>query len=316
VTSVNERDLELLTGPTPQRQVDSDQGPQPGTTVHGGLILPDPQTHMPMAKKEEGPAPILTPTQLQSVAKRRRQQLRAKPSKNPTACFYLTTPVLKWTSGGAIWQPIFKLEKGDTVVQTIPSGDIEDLSGATTTVIKTVCTFDCPDEGIDMVQSGEAFITAHHHVQTAEGWITARQATQHGWGRLISNVHLERVYNLLLEGGGNIIINTTSNPQEALTITEATTMGYCIEATKDSQFPGSLTYPQASLQRLGQHEGMHTGWKRFRAGDATILPNGELPWFPPSLATTGSRLPLRPFHSRDSTHRVVLIPRLEYKPSQ
>ena len=156
-----------------------------------------------MAKKEEGPAPILTPTQLQSVAKRRRQQLRAKPlknPKNPTACFYLTTRVLKWTGGGVIWQPIFKLGKGDTVVQTIPSGDIEDLSGATMTVIKTVCTFEGPDEGIDMVQIGEAFITAHHHVRTAEGWITARQTTQHGWGRLISDVHLERVYNLLLEG--------------------------------------------------------------------------------------------------------------------
>ena len=301
VTPVNERDLELLTGPTPQRQVDSDQGPQPDTTVHGGLIptkpsrkarngkappiikeddryepqpptvitkraLPDSQTHMPMANKEEEPAPILTPTQLQSVAKRRRQQLRAKPPKNPTACFYLSTPVLKWTSGGAIWQPIYKLEKGDTVVQTIPSGDIEDLSGATMTVIKTVCTFDCPDEGIDLVQIGEAIITAHHHVQTAEGWITARQAIQHGPGRLISNVHLERVYNLLLEGGGNIIINTTPNPQEALTITKTETMGYRIEVTKDSQLPGSLTYPQASLQRLGQHEGMHTGWKRVRAG--------------------------------------------------
>jgi len=58
-------------------------------------------------------------------------------------------------------------------------------------------------------------------------------------------------------------------------------MGYRIEATKDSQFPGSLTYPQASLQRLGQYEGMHTGRKRFRAGDATILPNGDITLVPP-----------------------------------
>jgi len=117
-----ERDLELLTGPTPQRQVDSGQGLQPDTTANEGPIptvsprkgrhrkgqpatkdndrtesmpptvaaemaLPDAQTHMPTAKKDEGPAPILTPAQLQSIAKRRRQQSRAKPPKNPTACF-------------------------------------------------------------------------------------------------------------------------------------------------------------------------------------------------------------------------------------
>jgi len=129
------------------------------------------------------------------------------------------------------------------------------------TKIETVCTFDCPDEGIDLVKMGEALITAHHHIQTAEGWMTARQATQQGLGRLISNAPAKRVYNLLLEGGGNIIINTTANPQEALTTTVAATMGYRIERTKDSQLPDSLTYPQASLQRLGQYKGMCRGWK-------------------------------------------------------
>jgi len=247
--------------------MDSDQGLQPDTTAKEGLIptmpsrkarngkaqlttkedvrnettviteraRPDAQTHMLMAKKEEEPAPILTPTQLQSLAKRRRQQSRAKPPKNSTACFHLSTLVLKRTNWGTIWMPIYKVEKGDIVVQTLPSGKNEDLSGAIMTVIKTVCTFDCPDEGFDLVQMGEAIITAHHHIQTAEGWMTARQAIQHGPGRLFSNVHVEWVYNLLLEGGGNIIINTTPNPQEAPTMTEAATMGYRIELTKDSQ---------------------------------------------------------------------------------
>jgi hypothetical protein len=179
------------------------------------------------------------------------------------------------------------------------------------TAIKTVCTFEGPDEGIDMVQIGEAFITAHHHVLTAEGWITARQATQHGRGRLISNVNLERVYNLLLEGGGNIIINTTSN-QEAPSITEAATMGYRIEETKDSELPGSLTYPQASLQRLGQHKGIRKDGNTFGLGMQRHYLMETLFWSPPSLATVGSRL----IHSRDLTHRVVRILRMEYEPSQ
>jgi len=126
-----DRDLELLRGPTPQGQVDpgldlhsdttatersiptmsrpeSHRKGQPVTknidrakstppiaaAVTALLYAP---THIPTVKKEEGPAPILTPAQLQSIAKRRRQQLRAKLPKNPTACFYLSTLVLKWT---------------------------------------------------------------------------------------------------------------------------------------------------------------------------------------------------------------------------
>jgi len=81
--------------------------------------------------------------------------------------------------------------------------------------------------------------------------MTARQAAQQGLGRLINNFRVERVYNLCLEGGGNIIINTTAKPQEAPTLTETATMGYRLEQTKDSQLTGSPTYPQASLQRLG-----------------------------------------------------------------
>jgi len=136
---------------------------------------------------------------------------------------------LKWVTGGALWIPIYRVEKGDIVIQSLPSGNIEDLSGAMMAKIETVCTFGCPEEGIDIVQMGEALITAHHHILTAEGWMTARQAVQQGPGHLINNVQVERVYNLLLEGGGNIIINTKANPQEAPTLTVAATMGYRIE---------------------------------------------------------------------------------------
>jgi len=64
-------------------------------------------------------------------------------------------------------------------------------------------------------------------------------------------------------------------------MTVAATMGYLIEPTKDSQLSGSLTYPLASLQRLGQYKGMHTGRKRFQAGEAMTQPNGEITLDPP-----------------------------------
>ena len=168
------RDLELLTGPTPQRQVDSDQGLQPDPTATEVTILPVPSgpgkprkglitTKDNDRSKSTTPSgaadldlpnavPILTPAQLQSIAKRRRQKSRANPPKNPTACFYLSTLMLKWTAGGAIWMPIYKAARGDIVIQSLPSGNIADLSGALMAKIETVCTFGCSKDRIDIVK--------------------------------------------------------------------------------------------------------------------------------------------------------------------
>ena len=101
--------------------------------------------------------------------------------------------------------------------------------------IETVCTFDCPVGGIDIVKMGEALITVHHYIQTAEGWMTARQDAQKGQGALLTNLPLPRVYNLCLEGGGNIIINTTTHPQEVPILMVAATMGCCFERTPSLQ---------------------------------------------------------------------------------
>jgi len=266
-------------------------------TAKAKTAPPDAPMQVPTATKEDGPAPTLTPAQMHSIAKRRRQQARVKLPKSSTACFYLTTPVLIWGADGAFWIPIYKTEKGDIVIQSLPSGNIEDLSGALMAKIETACTFGCSKDRIDIVQMGKALITAHHHIQTAEGWMTARQATQHGPGQQINNFHVKRVYNLLLEGGGNIIINTTSNPQEAPSLIVAATMGYRIEQTKDSQLSGSLTYPQASLQRLGQHKGMSTGRRHFQVREALIQPTGEIILEPPipgdNRVETPARTPLR-----------------------
>jgi len=74
-----------------------------------------------------------------------------------------------------------------------------------------------------MVRMGKCIITAHHHIQTAEGWMMARQAAVKGHGDFWPNFRILRVYNLCLEGGGNILINT--GQQEAMSLTTAATMG-------------------------------------------------------------------------------------------
>jgi len=88
---------------------------------------------------------------MHSIAKHRRQQARAKLPKSSTACFHLSTPVLIWETGGPLWIPIYKASKGVMVIQSLPSGKLEDLTGAVMTKIETVCTFGCSKDGIDIV---------------------------------------------------------------------------------------------------------------------------------------------------------------------
>jgi len=206
----------------------------------------------------------------------------------------------------ASWIPIYSAEPGEIVVQTLPSGTIEDLTGALMTTIETACTFDCPAGRIDLVQMGDAIITAHHHIQTADGWMTARQAADMGHGSLLTNFVLPRVYNLCLEGGGNIIINTFATLQSALTLTTAATMGYRFEPAIDPQHHGSLTYPDNIRVSLGQISGMKYGRKHFKVNEVQTLPNGELLF--KTITTTRIGLPI----SKEERPGTTLLPSMHH----
>jgi len=91
------------------------------------------------------------------------------------------------------WIPIWTAKKGDIADQSLPSGKIEDLSRAMMTTIETLCTFECPEGGIDLVQMGKAYITAHQHIHTEDEWMTARQAADRGQGTLLTNQAHPRV---------------------------------------------------------------------------------------------------------------------------
>ena len=99
---------------------------------------------------------------------------------------------------------------------------------------------------------GEARITAHHHIQTEDGWMTARQAADRGHGTLLTNQVHSRVYSLCLEGGGNIIIDTTAASQNVLTWIMAAMMGCLLVPAIDPQHQGLLTYPDEIRARLDQ----------------------------------------------------------------
>jgi len=76
--------------------------------------------------------------------------------------------------------------------------------------IHTVCTFDCPNNKMDLLQVGNAYITAHHHLLTDNGWMTARQAAAGGKGKLRIDHDCAIVYGLCLQEGGNILVDTTA----------------------------------------------------------------------------------------------------------
>ena len=128
------------------------------------------------------------------------------------------------------------------------------------TTIDKICLFGSPEGGIDLVQMGQAYIIAHHHIHTDDGWMTARQAADRGHGTLLTNHVYPKLYSLCLVGGGNIIINTTATLHQAPTQIAAATMGYFFEPSTDPQLKGShkgsLTYP--TPQEANPREGRAT----------------------------------------------------------
>jgi len=94
-----------------------------------------------------------------------------------------------------------------------------------------------------LVQMGKAYITAHHHIQTDDGWMTARQAADRGHGTLLSDHVYPKFYSLRLVGGGDIIIDTSATPDNTPTQIEAATMGYRFASLADPSHEISPTYP-------------------------------------------------------------------------
>jgi len=239
--------------------------------------LPGALEPMPAETKDNEPESTLTQAETNSIEKRRRRQARAKgQAKKSTACFAYDTTIQVKGPEKASWTPIWLVGRGSIVVQSLPSGNIEDLTDAMMTKVETVCTFGCSASGIDIVQMGGARITAHHHIQTSEGWMTARQAAKMGHGALLTNQAFPLVYSLYLEGGGNIIINTTAFPQAVPTQILAATMGCRFEPAIDPLHKGLLTYSDTTRVHLGQIRGMELGRKDFKANEVETLPNGEL----------------------------------------
>jgi len=194
-------------------------------------ITSDAATNVPKAGQSMTANPTLT--------RRQRSARSNRPSKSSTACFSYDTFVLVVYQGYALWKKFYKVTQGELVVQSLPSGNIMDLTGALITPVKTLCCFETKDGGNDMVHLGTSIITPNHHIHTAEGWMTTLQVVDKGQGMVLRSM-LERLYNLCQEGGGNILINTSPQPGEMI-FTPAATMGYLFIPASGSQQYSALS---------------------------------------------------------------------------
>ena len=87
--------------------------------------------------KEDPPEPILTPD----------------------------TYLLTRNAGKAIRTQLWTIAKGTTVVQSLPSGQIEDLGGALVTTIESICPCQRPTGEVALVRLKMACVAAHLHIR-------------------------------------------------------------------------------------------------------------------------------------------------------
>ena len=162
------------------------------------------------------------------------------------------TYLLTSKAGKATWIQLGTAVQGTTVVQSLPSGNFEDLGGATVTTIKSICPYQMPTGGVVLVKMGTACVTAHLHVKTEDGWMTALQATQRGHGTLLTQHAYPQLIGLYLHGGENVLINTFTSFDKTPTLIEAATRGYRPDLSSEPKLDGFITYPLHE-GRVGEH---------------------------------------------------------------
>jgi len=154
------------------------------------------------------------------------------------------------TAEGARWTQIQDARRGATVLQSLPSGRVEDVKGAKSAKLERVWYFQ--EGGGDMVQIGNAYLTADHPILTDQGWLLASQAAAKGYGQPPSERELPPLCGLQLTTGGNILINTSTTQDLASVFIEVATLGYRFLSSPD---PLNGTIPTYAVQQTDPRHG-------------------------------------------------------------
>ena len=160
-----------------------------------------------------------------------------EPSLTPDT-YLLTSNACK-----ASWIQLRTLAEGTTVVQSLPSGYIEDLGGARVTTIESICPYQRPTGEVVLVKMGMACVAAHLHIKLEDEWMTALQATQRGHGTLLKEHTCPQLLGLCLHGGGNVLINTSTSIDTTPTLIAVATRGYRPDLSSEPKLDRFITYP-------------------------------------------------------------------------
>ena len=170
-----------------------------------------------------------------------------------TPSFTPDTRILILEADKASWIQIEEAENGATAIQFLPSGCLDDVCGAQLATIEKVWMLERGGNEVDIVQFGEAYITANHPILTSDGWMMASQAAAKGHGTALSDNVYSKLYSLQLVTGGNIIINTSTSTDLPPTHTETATMGYRFLPPSN---PLNINFPTPSQQKTGPRDGL------------------------------------------------------------
>ena len=121
-------------------------------------------TGLPEAKNSQSSCDV--DTALLEIANR--QPLRELNGTNEDPLEPILTPdtyLLTIHAGKAIWTQLGTIAIGTTVVQSLPSGQTEDLGGALVTTIESICPCQRPTGGAALVRLGMACVAAHLHIK-------------------------------------------------------------------------------------------------------------------------------------------------------
>ena len=153
------------------------------------------------------------------------------------------TYLLTIHAGKAIWTQLRTIVKGTTVVQSLPSGQTDDLGGASVTTIESICPCQRPTGEAALVRLGMACVAAHLHIKIEDEWMTALQATQRGHGTLLQEHTYPQLLSLCLHEGRNVLVNTSYSADEVPTLTGVATTGYRPDLSSEPKSDRFITYP-------------------------------------------------------------------------
>ena len=137
-------------------------------------------TGPPEAKNSQSPCD--TDTALSEIAHRQPPRKLNGTNEDPLEPFLTPDTYLLTTHADkAIWTQLGTIATGTTIVQSLPSGQTEDLDGALVTTIESICPYQRLTGEAALVRLGMACVSAYLHIKIEDEWMEGMSQHFHIW---------------------------------------------------------------------------------------------------------------------------------------